>query len=194
MDGSLFFVIGVVLVVAAVILSAVGLRDKEFPRSSRTLGAVAAVFALLVVATTTYGVVNAREEAEHRETKEQEEAAEEGAPAEGAERAGPAQEPAEAPPGPATTLQISSPEDGSLSFSPPTLTAKAGAVTIAYDNPSPVEHNVAVELGTEIVGQSDFITGEAAEVTVELTKGKYTYFCAVGGHREGGMQGTLTVK
>jgi uncharacterized cupredoxin-like copper-binding protein len=36
--------------------------------------------------------------------------------------------------------------------------------------------------------------GGASEVQLALKAGSYTYFCSVDGHRQAGMQGTLTVK
>jgi uncharacterized cupredoxin-like copper-binding protein len=51
-----------------------------------------------------------------------------------------------------------------------------------------------VELEGEVLGESDTVTGAVA--TLELTEvapGEYVFFCAVPGHREGGMEGDLTV-
>jgi uncharacterized cupredoxin-like copper-binding protein len=36
--------------------------------------------------------------------------------------------------------------------------------------------------------------GGASQVQATLKAGTYTYYCAVPGHRQAGMQGTLTVK
>jgi uncharacterized cupredoxin-like copper-binding protein len=36
--------------------------------------------------------------------------------------------------------------------------------------------------------------GGASQVQLNLKPGTYTYFCSVPGHRQAGMQGTLTVK
>lgn len=93
------------------------------------------------------------------------------------------------------TLDVSSPEDGSTQFDPSSLQASAGEVTITYDNPSSVPHNFYVEDESgEVVGETDLITQSSASTTVDLQPGTYTYFCDVPGHRESGMEGTLTVK
>jgi plastocyanin len=107
----------------------------------------------------------------------------------------PAGEPAPPPPPAAaqeTTLE--NPADPSqLRFSKETLEAAAGAITLVMENPSPLEHNIAVrgegvdEQG-EVVGQ-----GEESRVTVELEAGEYEFYCSVPGHDEAGMNGTLTV-
>jgi plastocyanin len=94
-----------------------------------------------------------------------------------------------------TTLELSAPEDGELSFNTDTLDAKAGSVTIDFNNPATLSHDVAIEDadGNEI-GKSDLVAQGSASVTVDLQPGTYTFYCTVPGHREGGMEGTLTVK
>jgi plastocyanin len=72
------------------------------------------------------------------------------------------------------------------------LTAPAGEVTIALDNPSQIPHNVTIEGVGD--GASETVTNDTTEVTVELEAGEYTYFCSVGDHRQQGMEGTLTVE
>jgi plastocyanin len=91
------------------------------------------------------------------------------------------------------TIQLASPADGSLVFEPDTLTAAAGEVTIEYDNPAGVPHAVSVE-GNGVEEESDEITDSSTSLTVELEAGEYTFYCPVPGHREGGMEGTLTVE
>jgi plastocyanin len=80
-----------------------------------------------------------------------------------------------------------------LRFSKSTLEAPAGTVTLVMENPSALEHNIAVrgegldEQG-EVVGQ-----GDESTVTVELEPGEYEFYCSVPGHEAAGMKGTLTV-
>jgi plastocyanin len=89
------------------------------------------------------------------------------------------------------TVAVSSPADGSLTFDQAELTAPAGEVTFAYDNPSQVPHAFAID---DVEGATDTVTESKAEVTVQLEPGEYTYFCPVGSHRQAGMEGTLTVE
>ena len=95
-----------------------------------------------------------------------------------------------------STIKLSADPSGALSFDTDSLSAKAGSVTIDFDNPAAITHDVAVEdsSGKEL-GKSDLIA--QSKTTLDLSNlkpGKYTYFCTVPGHREGGMEGTLTVK
>ena len=91
-------------------------------------------------------------------------------------------------------LAVTSPADGSLKFDQAELTAPAGTVTIAYDNPSQVPHAVAIEGdGVDEVGET--VSGSAAPpLTAELKAGSYTFYCPVGQHRQAGMEGQLTVE
>ena len=91
-------------------------------------------------------------------------------------------------------LALTSPEDGSLEFDKTELTAPAGSVTIAYDNPSQVPHAVAIEGdGVEETGET-VQAAAAPPLTVELEAGTYTFYCPVGQHRDAGMEGTLTIE
>lgn len=94
-----------------------------------------------------------------------------------------------------STVKLSAPADGSLDFEQKSATAKAGTVTIEFDNPATVPHDAVLEddTGNEL-GRTDVISQDTDSFTVELEPGTYTYFCSVPGHREGGMEGTLTVQ
>jgi plastocyanin len=93
----------------------------------------------------------------------------------------------------ATTLKLAA-DPAALAFDKESLTAKAGKVTIDFDNPSAIPHNVVIEEdGKELAGFEPITEGEQS-ATADLKAGSYTYYCSVPGHREAGMEGTLTVK
>jgi plastocyanin len=94
-----------------------------------------------------------------------------------------------------STVDISTPSGGTLAFDQKDVSAKAGTVTIDFDNKQPVQHDVKVEdsSGKEL-GGTDLVSSSTATATVDLQPGTYTFFCSVPGHREAGMEGTLTVK
>jgi plastocyanin len=96
--------------------------------------------------------------------------------------------------GGASTVDISAPADGSLAFDQTDVTTKAGAVTINFANPASLSHDVKVEdsSGTEL-GGTELVSQGDASATVDLQPGTFTFFCSVPGHREAGMEGTLTV-
>jgi plastocyanin len=93
-----------------------------------------------------------------------------------------------------STLDVSAPADGSLEFDQTDLTATAGSVTINFDNPASISHDVKVEDSAgEELGGTDLVSQGDASATIDLQPGSYTFFCSVPGHREAGMEGTLTV-
>lgn len=92
-----------------------------------------------------------------------------------------------------TTLDVEA-SPTALAYDTTSLTAKAGNVTIDFKNPSPIPHNVVIEQnGKELAGFEPIAEGEESE-SAELKPGTYTFYCAVPGHREAGMEGTLTVE
>ncbi|MFL5897285.1 MAG: plastocyanin/azurin family copper-binding protein [Solirubrobacterales bacterium] len=92
-----------------------------------------------------------------------------------------------------TTLQVEASETA-LAFDTTKLAAKAGKVTIDFKNPSAIPHNVVIEQnGKELSGFEPIAEGEESE-TAELKPGSYTFYCSVPGHREAGMEGTLSVE
>ncbi|HEY6671618.1 MAG TPA: plastocyanin/azurin family copper-binding protein [Solirubrobacterales bacterium] len=94
-----------------------------------------------------------------------------------------------------STVDISTPSGGDLAFNQKDVSAKAGSVTIDFDNMQSLQHDVKVEdsSGQEL-GGTDLVSSATATATVDLQPGSYTFFCSVPGHREAGMEGTLTVK
>jgi len=92
-------------------------------------------------------------------------------------------------------ISIEANPEGNLEFVQKSATAKAGNDTLEFTNESPVPHDVKIENSSgEEVGGTE-ITSEGSEsASVELKPGTYTFYCSVPGHREAGMEGTLTVK
>ena len=78
-------------------------------------------------------------------------------------------------------------------FQTTVATAPAGQLTVVMPNKSPIQHNIELQ---GVAGAKGKIVGQGASSTfsVSLKPGKYTFFCAVPGHEEAGMKGTLTVK
>jgi plastocyanin len=92
-----------------------------------------------------------------------------------------------------TTLKLEA-SASALAYDTTNLSAKAGNVTIDFKNPSPIPHNVVIEQnGKELAGFEPIAEGEESE-SAELKPGTYTFYCSVPGHRQSGMEGTLTVK
>jgi plastocyanin len=94
--------------------------------------------------------------------------------------------------GGATKLKLTADPGGGLTFDKTELSAKPGKVTITMDNPSDVPHAVEVE-GNGVEEETKTLTNGTADVTVDLKAGEYEFYCPVDGHKEGGMEGTLTV-
>jgi plastocyanin len=95
--------------------------------------------------------------------------------------------------GDAATIMLAADPNGDLAFDQTELTAAAGEVTIEFMNESGIPHNVEVE-GNGVEEVSDTITEGSTSLTLTLEPGEYEFYCAVPGHREGGMEGTLTVE
>jgi plastocyanin len=94
-----------------------------------------------------------------------------------------------------STLEFEADPNGELAYTSTSETAKAGKVTIEFKNPQALTHDVAIENSNgEEVGATELIADGSDSTTVDLKPGTYTYFCTVPGHREAGMEGTLTVK
>jgi plastocyanin len=210
--SELFYPIGIGLTVLAVVVSFIGLRNKDFPSTKGALAGGIALFAVLVFATMATGVKNAQEEQDHRENEEADKAVEE---AQLENEAQQAEDVGQAGGGAAGTqleqdasgqggdtggqsggtVDLSAPEDGSLAFEPDSLQAPAGSVTIKFTNPASVPHNVNVEKdGQDVAASEDVADGESTEASAELDPGDYTFYCSIPGHREGGMEGILTVE
>jgi plastocyanin len=95
----------------------------------------------------------------------------------------------------AATLDFEADPSGSLAFTTDKATAKAGKVTVNFTNTSPVPHDVAIEdEAGETIAETEVLAEGSDSATAELEPGEYKFFCTVPGHRQAGMEGTLTVK
>ena len=91
-------------------------------------------------------------------------------------------------------LEIPAAESGALYFAFAEATAPAGQLTIESPNDSSVDHNIALE-GNGVNEEGPVVKdGGVSDIEVDLEPGEYTFYCSVEGHREGGMEGPLTVE
>ncbi|MGI8801674.1 MAG: plastocyanin/azurin family copper-binding protein [Solirubrobacteraceae bacterium] len=100
---------------------------------------------------------------------------------------------AKTPAGAASTVALMANPSGVFAYNQKSLSATAGKVTIDFTNQAPVPHNVAVAEGSKTLGETPVFNAGTKTLTLTLAKGSYTYFCTVPGHRQQGMEGTLTV-
>lgn len=197
-NETLFYIFGIALAVSAVLISFAGLRIKSFPGKLGPL--VALWFVVLVGGATTFAVLHAKDEEEakaaefSKASEENEEVEAEAAEGEAEEEGGEAAEkPQAAVKGPGGTLQLeASPTE--IAFDTAELTSKPGKVTIDFENPAAIEHDVAIEQDGQEIAKSALITEGKTSVSADLAPGTYTFLCTVPGHAEAGMEGTLTVR
>jgi plastocyanin len=91
-------------------------------------------------------------------------------------------------------LELPADPNGQLAYITKIATAPAGKLTIESKNAASIPHDIAIEgSGVNETGK-EVQNGGTSTVSVDLKPGKYQYYCSVPGHREGGMEGTLTVK
>lgn len=97
--------------------------------------------------------------------------------------------------GSASSVQFAAVSGADLAYEEKSATAKAGDVTIDFTNPQSIPHNVYIEdQAGEDVAETETISEGSTSAKAELKPGTYTFFCDIPGHREAGMEGTLTVK
>ncbi len=194
-NGDLFYVCGSVLAVSAVLISFLGLRVKSFPGKAAPL--VAFYFIALIGAATTFAVLHAQDEQTAKAAEltraGNEISKEESSPVEAETKNTAPQESQPAAKGPGGTLQLAA-SPTQIAFDTTELASKPGKVTIDFNNPAAIEHDVAIEQDGKEIAKSALITEGKTSVTADLGPGTYTFLCTVPGHAEAGMEGTLTVK
>jgi plastocyanin len=190
-DFTAFHVIGIVLAAWAVLLTFLGVTRPDFPGKVKGGGERAVLGISVVLA---LGAIGTAIGTAKTEKKEEPEAAKSKA------EANPPPSPTAGAGGPTATqkgasqLKLTADPTGNLKFNTDALSAKAGAVRITLTNPSPVDHNVTLQTPQGVKGGPTVGKGGTSTVSAQLKPGSYVYYCSVPGHREGGMQGKLTVK
>lgn len=200
-NETIFFIFGIALAVSAVVVSLIGLKVKDFP--GKAMPVVVLWFAILVGGATTFAVLHAKDEdkvhaVEYKQAGEEIEKAESSGPFEGSateEEGGEeeAAEPEAAAKGPGGTIELAA-EQSAIAYDTTELSSKPGKVTIDFENPSAIEHDVAIEQNGKEIAVSEIIKESSTSVSANLAPGTYTFFCTIPGHRQAGMEGTLTVK
>jgi plastocyanin len=200
-NETLFFACGIALAVCAAVVSLFGLRVKSFPGKAGPF--VALAFAVLIGATTTFAVLHAQDEdkakaaelskANEEVEKEESSPVQEESKEASAGKEAPAAKPEASAKGPGGRLQLAASETD-IAFDKTSLTSKPGKITIDFDNPAALEHNVAIEQNGKQIAISETLAKGKTSVSADLAPGTYTYLCTIPGHAEAGMQGTLTVK
>jgi len=92
------------------------------------------------------------------------------------------------------TLDIPADPSGGLAYTFGAAAAEPGQLTITSVNESSVDHNIALEGGGLNELGPVVKNGGTSEIQVTVQAGEYTFFCSVPGHRQGGMEGKLTVE
>ena len=167
-----FYIAGCLLALWAVLLAVWGISHAEFPGSGSRARLVMLTSFVLVTATLTAAVLTGGEQAE------------EGAEAEGAAT----------PRATGSTLDLTADPGGGLTFDKTRAAVFAGRVTVRLANDSSVEHNVTIAQGSKTLGATKTVTRSSSTLSVQLPGGEYVFYCSVPGHRESGMEGTLTAE
>jgi uncharacterized cupredoxin-like copper-binding protein len=197
-----FYIAGGALVAWALIVSlGLGMRRPDFPGSKAQQRGVIAVTVVLVLVAASMAVVTSG--GSTKKTVTSAATTSPAAPTPAPATTSPATTPTAttgtpAPPSSpaaasATPLKLAANPEGQLSYNTKQLSAKAGTVTITMTNMSPLEHNVTVAQGSTVLGATPTFQGGSKTLTLNLKAGTYTFYCSVPGHRQAGMEGTLTV-
>jgi uncharacterized cupredoxin-like copper-binding protein len=94
-----------------------------------------------------------------------------------------------------SALKFEADPSGQLAYTTKSVTAKPGKLTIELHNPQALPHDVAIEDSSgKTIGKTEVITESTDTAVVNLKPGNYKFYCSVPGHRQAGMEGTLTVK
>jgi uncharacterized cupredoxin-like copper-binding protein len=182
-----YYVIAIVIVAAAVVLSAIGLTRENFPQDDRAgrlimAGTLMAVLAGVIALLATTEVEHPREEAAHAAAEKAERQAEQ-------KKGGQTGTPKAGETVAVTEDEFSIALEGGNDL-------QAGPHTFAVANRGKIQHDLAIEGGgLDKEPKTPLIDpGQSADLETDLKSGKYRFYCAVPGHAESGMETDVTVK
>jgi plastocyanin len=193
LNGTAFYVLGICLATLALAMTAIGLRDSKAFASKTAARVGILVFVVLVIGTTTFAVRYSRNEQSDRRAKLAAEEKQQSSQGGAAAPSQPAKSKQPVVKGPGGTVKLSA-DPTQIAYTTKSLSSKPGKVTIDFNNPAPIQHDVAVAKGSQELVKSPLISQSSTSVSADLAPGKYVFYCTVPGHRQAGMQGTLTVK
>jgi uncharacterized cupredoxin-like copper-binding protein len=183
-----YYVLGILLVVWALGLSAAGLTRADFPPTGNAGRAIVGATVVIVAGTliallVTTDKEHPREEAAAKAAEEKQ--ASEGAPG--------APTPGGPPPaGGAKTVKVSEKEFSIALASGNEL--KAGKYSFQVANVGKIQHDLAIEGGGIKESRTPLIdAGQSKDLQVDLKPGKYKFYCTVPGHAQSGMRVEVTV-
>jgi plastocyanin len=200
-----FYIAGGLLVAWALIVSlGVGLRRPDFPGNlagQRAVMAISAVLVLAAVATAVItsgtpakaGAASAATTSTGTTSAPVPSATTPGATTTSAPTPGATTTSPTTPAAPVRPLKLAANPSGLLSYDTKQLSAKAGTITITFTNAAPLEHNLTIAQGSKVLGATPTFVGGNRTLTLSLKAGSYTFYCSVPGHRQAGMEGTLSV-
>jgi plastocyanin len=187
-----FYIAGGVFAAWAVLLAFLGLSRASFPGGRRGQGAVVGISVLLAAVAIGTAIGTASTEKPEKKKVVEAGAVKPAAAAPKAAATGGTAAPATRPAA-AAPLALAADPSGALMYDKKALSAKAGKVTVAFTNASQIGHDVTIAKGPTKLAGTNVITNSKASVSVTLKPGAYVFYCSVPGHRQAGMQGTLTV-
>ena len=93
-----------------------------------------------------------------------------------------------------SVLEFEVDPNGQLAYTTDYVSSTPGSVTLELKNPQSLPHDVVIESSAgKDVGGTETVVDSSTSASVNVKPGSYTFYCSVPGHREAGMEGTLTV-
>ncbi len=94
-----------------------------------------------------------------------------------------------------STLKFKVDPAGAKAFTTSEVSAASGKVKVVFDNPGAEIHDLTIDDSEgKRVGQTYALSESTDSIFVKLKSGEYTFYCSFAGHREAGMEGTITVE